>query len=74
MSAAAMDTGLSPTGAVGWPKNVSSKKKTWPELLAFWGLPNLQVINRDVHVEKCAGEATYRRQRPADIADDAIEV
>jgi hypothetical protein len=46
----------------------------WPELLAFWGLPNLQVINRDVHVEKCADEADYRRQRASQTADDAVEV
>jgi len=32
----------------------------WPALLAFWGAPNLQVINRDVHVDKCAGEAAHR--------------
>ena len=37
----------------------------WPELLAFWGAPNLQVINRDVHVAKCAQEAQYRGQRQA---------
>ena len=34
---------------------------TWPELLGYWGLPNLQVINRDVHVAKCAVEARDRR-------------
>jgi hypothetical protein len=33
----------------------------WPALLDFWGLPNLQVINREVHVAKCALEATYRQ-------------
>ena len=33
----------------------------WPRLLAYWGLPNLQVINRDVHAEKCAIEARDRR-------------
>ncbi|HVY58555.1 MAG TPA: hypothetical protein VHA77_11955 [Xanthobacteraceae bacterium] len=33
----------------------------WPGLLAFWGMPNLQVINRDVHVQKCAAEANLRR-------------
>ncbi|MGP9811651.1 hypothetical protein ACTZWT_09090 [Rhodopseudomonas sp. NSM] len=33
----------------------------WPELLGYWGLPNLQVINREVHVEKCASEARGRR-------------
>ena len=34
----------------------------WPNLLGFWGLPNLQVINRDVHAEKSAAEATSRRR------------
>jgi hypothetical protein len=33
----------------------------WPQLLNFWGLPNLQVINRDAHVEKSAEEAATRR-------------
>jgi hypothetical protein len=32
----------------------------WPKLLDYWGLPNLQMINRDVHVAKCAGEARDR--------------
>jgi hypothetical protein len=32
----------------------------WPKLLDYWGLPNLQVINRDAHVLKCAGEARDR--------------
>jgi hypothetical protein len=32
----------------------------WPTLLGFWGVPNLQVINRDAHVGKCAAEARYR--------------
>ena len=32
----------------------------WPSLLDFWGLPNLQVINREIHTAKCAGEASYR--------------
>jgi hypothetical protein len=32
----------------------------WPVLLGYWGAPNLQVINRDVHVAKCAQEAKYR--------------
>jgi hypothetical protein len=34
----------------------------WPKLLDFWGLPNLQVINRDMHVAKCAAEADDRNQ------------
>jgi hypothetical protein len=33
----------------------------WPSLLGFWGVPNLQVINRDVHLGKCAEEARSRR-------------
>jgi hypothetical protein len=37
----------------------------WPALLRFWGLPNLQVINRDQHTEKCAAEANTRRRIPA---------
>jgi hypothetical protein len=32
----------------------------WPGLLDYWGLPNLQVINRDVHAAKCATEARDR--------------
>jgi hypothetical protein len=32
----------------------------WPQLLAYWGVPNLQVINRDIHAAKCAEEAKYR--------------
>jgi hypothetical protein len=33
----------------------------WPALLHYWGLPNLQVINQDVHAAKCATEARDRR-------------
>ena len=32
----------------------------WPQLLDYWGLPNLQAINRDVHAAKCAAEARDR--------------
>ena len=32
----------------------------WPDLLAFWGAPNLQVINRTVHRNKCLSEAGDR--------------
>jgi hypothetical protein len=32
----------------------------WPALLHYWGLQNLQVINRDVHAAKCANEARDR--------------
>jgi len=33
----------------------------WPQLLDFWGLPNLQVVNRDAHVTKSVLEARDRR-------------
>jgi hypothetical protein len=33
----------------------------WPLLLDYWGMPNLQVINRDAHAAKCATEAHDRR-------------
>jgi hypothetical protein len=36
------------------------RNEGWPNLLSYWGLPNLQLINRKVHVEKCAIEARYR--------------
>ena len=43
----------------------------WPTLLAYWGLPNLQVINRDVHAEKSAVEAASRRRNgTADLRRD----
>jgi hypothetical protein len=35
----------------------------WPRLLAFWGVPNLQIVNRSAHVEKCAQESGERAQR-----------
>jgi len=42
---------------------VWSERRTapWPALLDYWGLPNLQVINRDAHAAKCATEAGTRR-------------
>jgi hypothetical protein len=33
----------------------------WPTMLAFWGVPNLQVINADAHAAKCLAEAQARR-------------
>ncbi|WP_075215151.1 hypothetical protein [Mongoliimonas terrestris] len=38
----------------------SRRDLPWPDLLAHWGTPNLQVINRAAHVEKCAREAGAR--------------
>jgi hypothetical protein len=43
------------------------RETDWPALLAFWGLPNLQVINRDQHAEKCAAEANTRRRAANDV-------
>jgi hypothetical protein len=40
----------------------------WPRLLAYWGVPNLQVINRDAHAAKCASEANDRSTRRAEAA------
>jgi hypothetical protein len=33
----------------------------WPKLLDFWGLPNLQVVNRNAHITKSVLEARDRR-------------
>ena len=40
----------------------------WPGLIAFWGAPNLQVINKDAHTEKCLVEAGYRKERRRAVA------
>jgi hypothetical protein len=39
------------------------RQRPWPELLAFWGAPNLQVINKSAHLEKCSREAAERAER-----------
>jgi hypothetical protein len=36
------------------------RDRPWPDLLAFWGAANLQVVNRPAHAEKCAREAAER--------------
>jgi hypothetical protein len=41
------------------------RETTWPKLLGYWGLPNLQVINREAHVEKSSAEAFTRRRSPS---------
>ena len=41
-----------------WSKH---RDAPWPKLLDFWGLPNLQVVNRNAHAAKCAIEARDRR-------------
>jgi len=44
----------------------------WPTLLDYWGLPNLQVINRDVHVAKCAREAQHRTVARPLVSTDRV--
>lgn len=48
----------------------------WPQLLAYWGRPNLQVINRDGHLSKCQDEARERAATRArtDKSDTPISV
>jgi hypothetical protein len=46
----------------------------WPDLLQYWGLPNLQVVNRDAHVLKCADEARDRSgKRPLTAKNRSIK-
>lgn len=37
--------------------------RPWPELLAFWGAPNLQIVNAAVHVVKSVAEQGRSRLR-----------
>jgi hypothetical protein len=43
----------------------------WPDLLNYWGMPNLQVINVDAHMLKCADEARDRSVKRSPTAKDA---
>jgi hypothetical protein len=43
----------------------NTEKSRGPSCSNFWGMPNLQVINRDAHVAKCAVEAGGRRAVPS---------
>jgi hypothetical protein len=38
----------------------AGRAEPWPALLTYWGVPNLQVINRSAHVEKCGQESAAR--------------
>jgi hypothetical protein len=44
----------------------------WPALLSYWGVPNLQVINRDAHAAKCAEEAKYRSHGRKTVARETV--
>jgi hypothetical protein len=41
----------------------------WPELLRFWGVPNLQVVSREAHARKCTDEMRWRAARDADVGE-----
>ena len=45
-----------------WSQN---RTRSWPELLGFWGAPNLQVLNKAAHLEKCSVETTERAVQKA---------
>jgi hypothetical protein len=49
------------------------RQTQWPSLLGFWGVPNLRVINRDVHLTKCAEEARSRRVAPLENEAGAMQ-
>lgn len=44
------------------------RETPWPDLLGFWGFPNLQALNRPAHVSKTAAEAGERTRRESDSA------
>jgi hypothetical protein len=48
------------------------RETPWPVLLGFWGFPNLQIINREVHAAKCAAEAKYRGERRSGVDNDKL--
>jgi hypothetical protein len=45
----------------------------WPALLFFWGVPNLQVINRAAHVAKCTAETGERADNKARLRRDPTD-
>jgi hypothetical protein len=46
----------------GCGANTGTHRDTpWPVLLDYWGLPNIQVINRDAKFAKCVAKARDRR-------------
>jgi hypothetical protein len=49
------------------------RAEPWPDLLAFWGAPNLQVITREAHTVKCTREANGRaKTRRADAVPTSM--
>jgi hypothetical protein len=48
------------------------RETPWPALLDYWGVPNLQVINRDAHAAKCAAE--LRERNAARLAEPSFSV
>ena len=41
----------------------------WAKLLDYWGLPNLQMINRHVHAAKCATEARAIKSKNSEATE-----
>ncbi|GJD93977.1 hypothetical protein OCOJLMKI_1175 [Methylobacterium iners] len=49
------------------------RDEPWPLLLGYWGAPNLQVVNRVVHVTKCGAEAKERSEARQVLARAPLE-
>lgn len=47
------------------------RDRPWPDLLDFWGVPNLQVIGGEAHLAKSAAEAGTRATRTAPLSSTA---
>jgi hypothetical protein len=47
------------------------RDRPWPDLLDFWGVPNLQVIGEEAHLAKSAAEAGTRATRTAPLSSTA---
>ena len=46
--------------------------RQWPDLLTFWGAPNLQVINRKAHLDKSVRETGERARMNGAEEPDVI--
>lgn len=47
-------------------------RHAWPDMLRFWGAPNLQVVNRAAHRLKCAEEAGARAVTRKAVAAEPV--
>ena len=62
----------STTGCRCFASGASGATRHGRSCLSYWGLPNLQVINRDVHAAKCADEAKARSRSRKTIAAEGV--